>query len=716
MKDFTDSLSPAAPAGPDIIAHERSRSTINVAQLSRHLLYRDDFLSRQSKVLAVLQKHTIFNKTNQLNLSRPDRFHLALARAKLLRRLSLEHKWDLSDYKMADYLVDEMSPYYLQASMFATSVREQGNDTQKAHWIPLIENWDILGCYGQTEMGHGSNVRGIETEARWDGERREFVIHSPTLTSSKWWNGALGRTANHAIVVAKLMLPDPDSKVGAYKAYGPHQFIMQIRDMKTHEPLPGIVIGDIGPKYGYPSMDNGYMLFDHFRVPHNALLSKYSGVDSDTGTYMKPDNPATVYGSLTYVRAQYIEKARLALARAVTIAIRYTAIRKQFADRDVQNATEEEAVLNYPTVQIRLLPLLATTFALHYTGEAMLKLYWSTRSSIEKSGDFSRLAEMHAQSSGLKSLCTMLAADGIETCRRAMGGHGFGGASGIIPLNGDYLSKPTVEGDNWMITQQTASYLIKRMAQTVKQPTRQPTDQVDIQYWHYMRNRRAHAGFDVLGTTDDTDKELVSAFQHRASHLAHQAYQKRIVHAQTWTSMMLDLHRLALAHSELILVQTFHAAMTTTTADSPPLDAPTHTTLRTCFRLFALTTLDKSAAEFLLASAVTPAQLAELSARIQTLMTELRPHVVRLVDAWAVPDYLLQSALGRYDGDVYNDLFRRAHRENPLNSVTFNPDWRSAEVVMGEGEEVAKQRIEAMALGIVGQESRESGEGGKAKL
>jgi len=93
----------------------------------------------------------------------------------------------------------------------------------------------------------------------------------------------------------------------------------------------------------------------------------------------------------------------------------------------------------------------------------MQALYTRTRADISK-GDFSRLAELHSQSSGLKSLCTDYAANGIETCRRALGGHGFGGGSGLIQLNSDYLSKPTVEGDNWMITQQTASYLIKRMA------------------------------------------------------------------------------------------------------------------------------------------------------------------------------------------------------------------------------------------------------------
>jgi acyl-CoA oxidase len=70
----------------------------------------------------------------------------------------------------------------------------------------------------------------------------------------------------------------------------------------------------------------------------------------------------------------------------------------------------------------------------------MYKLYSRTRGSIEK-GDFSKLAELHSTSSGLKSLCTTLAADGIETCRRAMGGHGFGGGSGLVEINNEYVRK-----------------------------------------------------------------------------------------------------------------------------------------------------------------------------------------------------------------------------------------------------------------------------------
>jgi len=360
MSDFSSELKPADPQGPSLLAKERAGSNVNINQLAQHLLHRGDFLERQKKVLDVLENRPYFIKKNQLNLARPDRYHLGLARAKELRRLALQHGWGAEDYKMADYLTDEMAPYALTNTMFATSIREQCNDEQRAYWLPKVEKFEVIGCYGQTELGHGSNVRGIECEARWNHQTKDFTIHSPTLTASKWWNGALGRTANHAIVVAQLMIPDKES--GKYKSYGPHQFIVQIRDMKTNKPLEGIVIGDIGPKYGYTAMDNGYMLFKNYRVPHAALLSRYSGIDSEAGTFIKPKNQALVYGSLTFVRAQICQHARLVLARACTISLRYTAVRRQFSDRDAKGDAPEQAVLNYPTVQIRLLPLLAHSF------------------------------------------------------------------------------------------------------------------------------------------------------------------------------------------------------------------------------------------------------------------------------------------------------------------------------------------------------------------
>lgn len=174
------------------------------------------------------------------------------------------------------------------------------------------------------------------------------------------------------------------------------------------------------------------------------------------------------------------------------------------------------AVLDYPTVQIRILPLLATAFALHYTGLSMRSIYQDTRKDVER-GDFRSLAHMHSMSSGLKSLCTMLAADGVETCRRAMGGHGFGGGSGLIQLNNDYLSKPTVEGDNWMITQQVAAYLIKKMTAAANSPDGIASDETDSIFKQFIRNRRSTKSDEAKRDMLTCDRDIVKSFELRAT-------------------------------------------------------------------------------------------------------------------------------------------------------------------------------------------------------
>ncbi len=48
--------------------------------------------------------------------------------------------------------------------------------------------------------------------------------------------------------------------------YGPHAFVVQIRDIQTHLPLPGVTVGDIGAKMGYNGVDNGFLSFDHVTI------------------------------------------------------------------------------------------------------------------------------------------------------------------------------------------------------------------------------------------------------------------------------------------------------------------------------------------------------------------------------------------------------------------------------------------------------------------
>ena len=94
--------------------------------------------------------------------------------------------------------------------MFRISVENLCNAEQKAFWLPKIQNLDILGCYAQTEIAHGSNVAGLETTATLDKTKDEWVINTPSITAYKYWPGDLGRFTSHAIVFARCLVDEND--------------------------------------------------------------------------------------------------------------------------------------------------------------------------------------------------------------------------------------------------------------------------------------------------------------------------------------------------------------------------------------------------------------------------------------------------------------------------------------------------------------------------
>ena len=73
--------------------------------------------------------------------------------------------------------------------MFIPALMSQASPEQQAKWLPMAQKLEIIGTYAQTELGHGTFVRGLETTATYDPETEHFIIHSPTLTSTKWWPG-----------------------------------------------------------------------------------------------------------------------------------------------------------------------------------------------------------------------------------------------------------------------------------------------------------------------------------------------------------------------------------------------------------------------------------------------------------------------------------------------------------------------------------------------
>ena len=54
-------------------------------------------------------------------------------------------------------------------------------------WMRGIDTLEVTGCFGFTEVGFGNNPMRMETTSTYDAATQEFVIHSPTTLSHKFW-------------------------------------------------------------------------------------------------------------------------------------------------------------------------------------------------------------------------------------------------------------------------------------------------------------------------------------------------------------------------------------------------------------------------------------------------------------------------------------------------------------------------------------------------
>ena len=85
------------------------------------------------------------------------------------------------------------------SQMFIPTLLSQATPDQQAEWLPKALGLKLIGTYAQTELGHGTFVRGLQTTATYDTQAQQFVLHTPTLTATKWWPGGLGKTSTHVV-------------------------------------------------------------------------------------------------------------------------------------------------------------------------------------------------------------------------------------------------------------------------------------------------------------------------------------------------------------------------------------------------------------------------------------------------------------------------------------------------------------------------------------
>ncbi|KAK9716339.1 hypothetical protein RND81_06G226700 [Saponaria officinalis] len=550
------------------------------------------------------------------------------------------------------FFVDEPSFTDLHWGMFVPAIKGQGTDEQQRKWLPLAYRMQIIGCYAQTELGHGSNVQGLETTATFDPETDEFVVHSPTLTSSKWWPGGLGKVSTHAIVYARLIIDGQE--------HGVHGFIVQLRSLDNHLPLPGITVGDIGMKFGngaYNSMDNGVLRLDHVRIPRDQMLMRVVQVTRE-GKVMESGVPRQlIYGTMVFVRQAIVNDASRALSRAVCIATRYSAVRRQFGS----NNGLETQVIDYKTQQSRLFPLLASAYAFRVVGEWLKWLYNDVNEKLQAK-DFSTLPEVHACTAGLKSLTTSVTADGIEECRKLCGGHGYLVSSGLPELFAVYVPACTYEGDNIVLLLQVARFLMKTVSNLGSSKPPVGTIAYMGRVEHLARSRcTVQKAEDWLNP--DVVIEAFEARSLRMSLACAQNLRRFSNQDEGFLELSADLLGAALAHCQLIVVLKFIEKL----QQDIPGDGVKEQLQALC-SIYALSIVNKHLGDFLATDSITPKQASLAQDLLRSLFSKVRPNAVALVDAFNYTDHFLGSALGRYDGNVYPKLFEEAMKD-PMNQT-----------------------------------------------
>jgi acyl-CoA oxidase len=159
----------------------------------------------------------------------------------------------------------------------------------------------------------------------------------------------------------------------------------------------------------------------------------------------EPPLAQLAYGALIEGRVAMVRDSGNVSKKAVTIAIRYGAIRRQFASK---SGEAETRLLDYTIHQHRLMPLLAQAFAMHFTSVEMTKLYDELMDKLggnDTDNVLEMLKETHATSAGLKAFCTWNCLNTIEQCRQTLGGHGYSSYTGLANMYNDFAVQCTWE-------------------------------------------------------------------------------------------------------------------------------------------------------------------------------------------------------------------------------------------------------------------------------
>jgi len=518
----------------------------------------------------------------------------------------------------------------VQFGLFGGSVQWLGTKKHHDKYLKDIGQLKLPGCFAMTETGHGSNVRGLETTATYDKASDQFIIHSPNQDAGKEYigNALHGRMGS---VFAQLIVNG--------ESHGVHAFLVPMRDDQNNL-LPGVRVEDCGYKLGLNGVDNGRIWFDQVKIPRENLLNRFGDVD-ENGVYSSPiENPSkrffTMLGTLVGGRV-CVPRAGLSAAKTgLSIAIKYALKRRQFGPSDQE---PETLLLDYPSHQKRLMPMLAKAYALDFALTYLTKRY-TNRSEKD-------IREIETLAAGLKSYSTWFTTSCLQKCREACGGKGYLAENRFADLKADSDIFTTFEGDNTVLMQLVAKGLLSSFQQEFH-------DEGFMAVMRLLTNQITSSinTYNPISTRKSDSDHLcdtafhVEAFQYREYQLLVSVAQrmrgllkKRMNSYDAFLRCQTHLIELAHAFIERIVLEQFVDAV------NKCEDESCKKILKKLCDLFALSTIQENKGWYLEQDYMQGAKTKAIRKMVDKLCKDVRSEAAFLVDAFAIPESCIAAPI-----------------------------------------------------------------------
>jgi acyl-CoA oxidase len=553
----------------------------------------------------------------------------------------------------------------VQWGLFGSAVLQLGTEEHHRKFLPDIMSLKVPGAFAMTETGHGSDVASIATTATYDPERQEFVINTPFRAAWKDYLGNAGQDGTAATVFAQLITNGVN--------HGVHCFYVPIRDENKNF-LSGVGGEDDGLKGGLNGIDNGRLHFTDVRVPRTNLLNKYGDVAEDGSYTSAIDSPGrrffTMVGTLVQGRVSLDGAATAVSKMALAIAVTYGNQRRQFAGP----GEEEQVLLDYGRHQRRLIPRLATTYAMIFAHDEFLVKFDGVFSGKHNT-DADR-EDLETLAASLKPLSTWAALDILQEAREACGGAGFLMENRLTGLRADLDIYVTFEGDNNILLQLVAKRLLSDYAAQFKGAdsaalARFAVAQTAARAYHGAGLRSLGQRVRDFGSTarsvselrdGETQRQLLtdrveSMVAELASRLRPASKMSKKAAADLFNSQQNELIEAARAHAELLQWEAFTRAL-------EEVKHPGTRQVLTWLRdIFGLGLLEKHLSWYLINGRMSPQRAQAVSAYLDRLIARVRPHAQDLVDAFGYGPEHLRANIASGAEQQRQDEARAYYRE-----------------------------------------------------